>query len=383
MLFCEILACGAALPQTEQDINKYEEFYIKLSEMNLKVHEMIYDNEVSPEKTMLSIRQFEEMTQESPALYIERMGDILGAFPNNDKGTVLVENSKDIFDKIIFYPLKISDIRISGLKVKYLMDTQIKQIQTLLLLRFRTERTDIPHEHNPWRFKPAKADVLNDCNSVLRKKYAERLLELYQGIVLQIDENYDPNSNEMIILDRRFVPPDSYKEHYIPGMDMSNVEDQATREAYKKYREEQQEQRRKHDKMLIQRDARDIRKRFEKDVQEYLIERYSFLPYRKSKLETMLKEKKVDSKLVDTILDAVGKVEKEYPDDGFRLWQSRDKIFQTDAKFIALKNDVVTLAKRNSKQTTIELSVLRPEDQDYVKSHLALKQKKSEDKPAP
>jgi hypothetical protein len=52
----------------------------------------------------------------------------------------------------------------------------------------------------------------------------------------------------------------------------------------------------------------------------------------------------------------------------FRNWQSADNLFEARAKFISLdkKNDV-TLEKENGKQTTIEFSALRKEDQDYVK----------------
>jgi hypothetical protein len=41
----------------------------------------------------------------------------------------------------------------------------------------------------------------------------------------------------------------------------------------------------------------------------------------------------------------------------------------------------VTLEKADGKQTTIEFSVLREIDQQYVKEQLVQKQKKSEDKP--
>jgi hypothetical protein len=50
-----------------------------------------------------------------------------------------------------------------------------------------------------------------------------------------------------------------------------------------------------------------------------------------------------------------------------REWQSTDKLFKTTAKFVSLDNGDVTLEKTDSKRTTIEFSVLRKEDQDYVK----------------
>jgi hypothetical protein len=53
-----------------------------------------------------------------------------------------------------------------------------------------------------------------------------------------------------------------------------------------------------------------------------------------------------------------------------REWQSTDKLFKTNAKFISLDNGDVTLERANGQCTTIEYSVLRKEDQDYVKEQL-------------
>jgi hypothetical protein len=53
-----------------------------------------------------------------------------------------------------------------------------------------------------------------------------------------------------------------------------------------------------------------------------------------------------------------------------REWQSTDKLFKTNAKFISLENGDVTLERANGQCTTIEYSVLRKEDQDYVKEQL-------------
>ena len=51
----------------------------------------------------------------------------------------------------------------------------------------------------------------------------------------------------------------------------------------------------------------------------------------------------------------------------FRNWESEDKIFKATAKFISLEGDNVVLEKADGKLTTIELSVLRQLDQDYIK----------------
>jgi hypothetical protein len=56
--------------------------------------------------------------------------------------------------------------------------------------------------------------------------------------------------------------------------------------------------------------------------------------------------------------------------EGFREWQSTDKLFKTNAKFISLDKGDIILEKADGKRTTIEFSVLRKEDQDYVKEQL-------------
>ncbi|MDR2171267.1 MAG: hypothetical protein LBP59_14075 [Planctomycetaceae bacterium] len=46
---------------------------------------------------------------------------------------------------------------------------------------------------------------------------------------------------------------------------------------------------------------------------------------------------------------------------------SKDKLFRADAKFIKVNNDEVILEKRDGKQTSIEIPVLRHDDQNYIK----------------
>jgi hypothetical protein len=67
------------------------------------------------------------------------------------------------------------------------------------------------------------------------------------------------------------------------------------------------------------------------------------------------------------------------PYKGFRNWESTDKLFKAAARFISLDKDEVNLEKADSKKTTIELSVLRKEDQDYVKKQLESKKKTVDD----
>jgi hypothetical protein len=63
------------------------------------------------------------------------------------------------------------------------------------------------------------------------------------------------------------------------------------------------------------------------------------------------------------------------PYKGFRNWESKDKLFKAAARFISLEKDEVNLEKADGKKTSIELSVLRKEDQDYVKKQLESEKK--------
>jgi hypothetical protein len=66
----------------------------------------------------------------------------------------------------------------------------------------------------------------------------------------------------------------------------------------------------------------------------------------------------------------------------FRNWESTDKLFKATARFISLDKDEVNLEKADGKKTTIELSVLRKEDQDYVKKQLESEKKTVDDEKA-
>jgi hypothetical protein len=57
-----------------------------------------------------------------------------------------------------------------------------------------------------------------------------------------------------------------------------------------------------------------------------------------------------------------------------RQWESTDGLFKVTAKFISLSKDEVTLEKADGKQTTIEFSVLRAADQEYVNRRLEAEQ---------
>jgi hypothetical protein len=59
-----------------------------------------------------------------------------------------------------------------------------------------------------------------------------------------------------------------------------------------------------------------------------------------------------------------------FPAPQMREWESTDKLFKTTAKFVSLEKDEVILEPTNGKQTSIELDVLRKEDQEYVQLRL-------------
>jgi hypothetical protein len=65
---------------------------------------------------------------------------------------------------------------------------------------------------------------------------------------------------------------------------------------------------------------------------------YSLPPYNSAELESIFKETKFDPAWAREILDEVRKAVKEYPDDGFRIWQSVDALFRVDAKFISIND---------------------------------------------
>jgi hypothetical protein len=70
------------------------------------------------------------------------------------------------------------------------------------------------------------------------------------------------------------------------------------------------------------------------------------------------------------------------PYKGFRNWESTDKLFKVTARFISLEKGEVNLEKADGKKTSIELSVLRKEDQDHVKKQLEPEKKTVDDEKA-
>jgi hypothetical protein len=300
---------------------------------------------------IINVQKMEVLTEIEPFLYTSQMKNIVGSLHNKGSDKQATELARNIIEKAAFLSLDNSKLKSSEV-----MEVKENQLQTLIMPRYKYRITDTE----------------NDCDPDKRNKYSNRLLELYQSIVIQIDDTYDPNADENQPVTNGFVPPESYKEPYDSGQDMSDVKDKATREAYKKYIEEQHQKVNRRESQQL---ATFVRERYSKEVVQYLIDAYSLFPHKTAELERMVTEKKVDPEMSRSILDAVRKIEKENPDKGFRIWLSNDKMFKTEAKLISINKDSVTIENKNGKQSTIELSALRKEDQDYAKKQLESEKK--------
>jgi hypothetical protein len=319
---------------------------------NSLVSDLINDDSVPIEQILPEIKKLENLTKDNILWYLEFMKTIVGQLQNRVDDEIAMAKAKEIIAKAVFMSLENENFS-SAEKNNALFN----QLCIALTLRFR----------------PHKTEILIDSDPKLRQKNVDRLLDLYQLLVTQIEDDYDPYISEEPF---SFVPPTSYRGHYDSGQDMSNAEDEETRKAYKKYKEEKEE---RQNKRLAQRTVFFVRKQQSKDVVQYLIDAYSFFPYRMSELEHILTEKRVDSKMAKEILEAVRKVEKEYPDKGFRIWLSNDKMLKVTAKFISFNNDEITLEKEDGTQMTIELSAFRKEDQDFVKRNIEQEQEPIKD----
>jgi hypothetical protein len=319
------------------------------------IYKLINDESVSIERILAEVKKMEDITKDNDLLYLEFMKIVVGQLQNRSDNEIVTVKAKEIIANAVFMTLKNENF-------SFVEQSDVLFNQFCIALTFQ--------------FRLHKTATLTDCDPESRQKNASRLLELYQLQISQIDENYNPKASENFFIMNGFIPPASYKGPYDSGQDMSNVDDKATREAYKKYKEDETA---KLNKRFVQRKAREVRDHYAKNVQENLVDAYSLFPYRTAELERMLTEKKVDLEMSRAILDAVRKVEKENPDKGFRIWLSNDKMFKTEAKLISSNKDSVTIENKNGKQSTIELSALRKEDQDFVKRQLEPEKKTIDD----
>jgi hypothetical protein len=342
--------------ETEQE---KEIRYEKVDKLSRKINDAIKNPKINIDVILSDVKRLSEITKDSPYLFIDKMHAIIVSINDricdeDDKAMLL---ASDIIDRIIFFDIN------ETMQSSHIMELNKRQIQILLFTYFNSPR--VP--------------MTSDCHPVWRKKLASQIVQIYQKIITQIDEKFDPNAKENEITKNSFMPPASHNDVYISGQDMSYAKDKATREAYKAYIEEQN---RKANKWNEQLTARSVQRDFNKRVKLYLIDAYSFPPYRTSELEAMLNDNKVDEAMSKEILEAVRKAEKERPYDGFRIWRSSDKLFKAEAKFISAEEIIVngkqvdqkiTLEKHDGKQTTIEFSALRQLDKDYIDRQIAEK----------
>jgi hypothetical protein len=358
LFFCELLAFQLAMAQ--QESNEYKKILAKLlayekteNDAWQKVRmicKMIEDKNASLEILAKEIKKLEEIIKEYPLLRVKTISvvcDELEARRGEDDNAMAVLRA--MVDKVMFLSLDDYDLK-SGEKI-------IIRSEQLLLGSPRSEMRD---------------ESISDCNPVFRKKFIEHSIKLYLDIVGQIDNTFSRNDDKNIPYDETFLPSDSYKGEYYDDRDAAKwyaAEDESTLKAYKNYIEKHQK---KEDRYRGQNKARETKFLYGQSKGNGLGLRityfYSLPPYNSAELGSIFKETKFDPAWAREILDEVRKAEKEYPDDGFRIWQSVDALFRVDAKFISIndKNEAV-LEKRNGKKTTIEIDILRQHDKDYLK----------------
>ena len=260
--------------------------------LNRMINSNVLNNETVPFEIILpEIRKVEDITKNHPILYLESMEWITGQLQNRSEEKNVVLAAKEIVARAPFLPLE---------KEKYNLAeyTNGLSYQFQMLLQ-------------PYFF-PSRTSEIIGFDPELRRKNANRLLELYQLILSQIEEDYDPLAPGNIPQFKGFIPPDSHRGHVISGMDYSNVDDEATREAYKKYMEELWVKYHKGEAYNV---VKDVRKHGSQGVAHYLIDAYSLLPYRTSELEQLLTDRKFDSELSKMILDKVRRAEQGLPEE--------------------------------------------------------------------
>jgi hypothetical protein len=206
-----------------------------------------------------------------------------------------------------------------------------------------------------------RSETQSDCDPVFRRWYVEYVLKLYRYILSEYDANYvieyDPPY---------FRPPASYKGMIYVDFDYSKVDDEATRIAFKEFLQEKEKRENRNQIHEIQHAVNRAWRRNE-FLRQTLVSIYSLHPFRTSELVELMKKHELEPEIVKDVLEGMTYMEKRYPEDGFRIWQSKDKLFKADAKFIEVKNNEAILEKRNKNRTSIEINVLRHDDQEYIK----------------
>jgi hypothetical protein len=216
----------------------------------------------------------------------------------------------------------------------------------------------------PWHKNPVK--ILWQRRDKLEVFLA--LIQTSRGI---IDLNFNPH----VTLYENICPiPDESDvtgQVFLPGMQADDIKNLKTRENYKKACWENANN---NFKKQIQRGTNDLISSIERVFRKYVLKTYSEEPRADQELINLLEKYEYPMEERIKLL-----ADLNIPYKGFRNWESTDKLFKAAARFISLDKDEVNLEKADDKKTTIELSVLRKEDQDYVKKQLESKKKTVDD----
>ncbi|MDR1478930.1 MAG: hypothetical protein LBJ00_08305 [Planctomycetaceae bacterium] len=236
-------------------------------------------------------------------------------------------------------------------------------LQQLGICRFRLTFTKIEEEKSlngkkPDQIRKDKCEAFLALTKVIHdltnSKYVKQ--PLFKNIFPEPDES------------------DKTNQILLPNMPPSDIKNPKTREKYEKVLWTNTKNRLENN---IQRKMSDLKPKIQRVFLEYVWNEYG-------------SQHSTDQELIDLLEKYEYPIEERVkllcelniPYKGFRTWQSTDKLFKTNAKFISLDKGEVTLEKANGKRTTIELSVLRKEDQDYVKEQLAPETKTPKDEKA-
>jgi len=193
-----------------------------------------------------------------------------------------------------------------------------------------------------------------------RKDKTEIFLALLQTVRKTIDPEFDPN----VPIEMNVVPipdkTDDTGQFFLPGMLAERIKHPQTRRNY--------------EKACWENAKNSFLKRIHNNLNKLILDTES--SFRRHVRRTYLEDSNTHQELID-LLEKYEYPEVErikllcdlkIPYKNFRQWQSTNDLFKATAKFVSLTKDEVTLEKADGKRTTIELSTLRKEDQDYVKA---------------
>ena len=133
------------------------------------------DNEtIAFEQIVLKIKMMEDITKDNLPWYLEAMEEITGkiqCIQVHREDSAAMEVAKEIIADAAFLSLENETLNIAE-------RTKTLEYQLRMIL---------------FGFSLRKTDESIDCDPELRQKHADRLLELYQLIMNQVEEDYDPN----------------------------------------------------------------------------------------------------------------------------------------------------------------------------------------------